>query len=91
MLFMTIFTWEPDKTDEVIKARAEIDEEVLNPKGMKTIGEWTVPGGHRSFRLVEVDDSGVMLAAVMPWVNLGKIESVPVIGVEEGLKQITAG
>lgn len=39
MLFMTIFTWEPDKTDEVIKARAEIDKEVLNPKGMKTIGE----------------------------------------------------
>ena len=90
MLYMTIFTWEPDKADEVIKVRAEIAKEVLTPAGMKAIGEWAVLGGNTVFRLVEADDPKVVLAAVMPWISLGKIESIPVIGVEEALKFIAA-
>ena len=48
MLFMVIFTWEPGKTEEVIKRRARAED----PEGLKVIGEWADLQGGRAFRLV---------------------------------------
>lgn len=54
--------------------------------GAKIIGEWGSIAGGRVFRVVEVDDPKVMLAAVMAWSDLSKIELIPVMTSEEVVK-----
>ena len=87
MLFMSIFTYEPEKRDEVIKRRAE--KGAMIPEGMKVLGEWSDTSGGRVFRLVEMDDPKVGLAATLAWSDLGKIEIVPVLATEESMKVAT--
>ena len=87
MLFMAIFTWEPEKTDEVVKRRAA--EEI--PEGYKMIGEWTDLGSNRVFRLFEVADPKVILAASFAWNDLGNVELAPVMEEEEALKLLPKG
>ena len=84
MLFMTIYTYEPEKREAVIKRRAE--KGAMAPPGMKIVGEWSDITGGRVFRLVEVDDPRVMLGASAAWADLGKIETVPVMQTEEVMK-----
>ena len=84
MLFMYIITWEPAQRAEVIKRRAE--KGAMIPEGMKPIGEWVDLSGGRAFRLVEVDDPKVALAAAVPWVDVAKLEAVPVMEAEERMK-----
>ena len=84
MLFMVIATWEPEKTDEVIKGRAT--EEIS--EGIKIIGEWVDLGSNRVFRLVEADDPMVLLAAGFNFSRIGNMELVPVIESEEALKLV---
>jgi len=88
MLFMSIYTWEPEKRDAVTKRRAE--KGTMIPQGMKIIGEWSCLAGGRVFRLVEVDDPRVMLGASAAWADLGKIEIVPVMETEEVLKLLSS-
>jgi hypothetical protein len=87
MLFMTIYTYEPEKREAVIKRRAE--KGAMAPPGMKIVGEWSDITGGRVFRLVEVDDPRVMLGASAAWADLGKIESVPVMQTEEVMKLVS--
>ena len=87
MLFMGIFTWEPEKTGEVVKRRAT--EEI--PEGMKMIGEWKDLGRGRIFRLFEAVDPKVILAMSSAWEDLGKAEIVPVMETEEVLKLLPKG
>ncbi len=87
MLFMTIYTYEPEKREAVIKRRAE--KGAMAPQGMKIVGEWSDITGGRVFRLVEVDDPRVMLGASAAWADLGKIESVPVMQTEEVMKLVS--
>jgi len=87
MLFMSIFTYEPEKRDEVIKRRAE--KGAMIPEGMKVLGEWSDTSGGRVFRLVEMDDPKVGLAASLAWSDLGKIEIVPVMATEESIQVAT--
>jgi len=82
MLFMAIFTWEPEKTDEVVKRRAK--EKI--PEGIKMVGEWNDLGRGRVFRLFEAVDPKVILAMSFTWEDLGKAEIVPVMETEEVLK-----
>ena len=84
MLFMSIFTYEPEKRDEVVKRRAE--KGAMIPDGMKVLGEWSDVSGGRVFRLVEHDDPMAGLAASLAWNDLGKIEVVGVIATEESVK-----
>ena len=79
MLFMDIWTWEPEKRDEVAKRAAEWK----CPEGIKVIGEWFDLTGHRAFYLYEVEDSKVLLAANDYWTDIAKCESVPVMDIEE--------
>ncbi len=82
MLFMVVFTWEPEKMDEVFKRREA--EEI--PEGYKIVGEWLDISGGRVFRLFDVADTKVIPAVSFPWSALGKPEIVPVIETEEAMK-----
>ena len=83
MLFISVFTWEPEKRDEVVKRRKT---EKIPPEGLKIIGEWADLGSNRVFRLFDVTDPEVILAASFPWNDLGNVELVPVMETEEVLK-----
>jgi len=82
MLIMDIITWEPARSEEVIKRRAE--EKI--PQGVKLIGEWVEIGGYRAYRLVEVADPKLLFAMTSFWIGLGKKELVPVMEGEEMMK-----
>ena len=84
MLFMTIYTFEPSKTKEIVKRRLEIGRGL--PKEAKVIGEWTDLGGGRGFMLSEGTDPKVMLAGTIAWDDLMKIENIPVMEAEEVMK-----
>jgi hypothetical protein len=58
MFFMNIFTWEPEKRDEVIKRCATKKAH----EGIKLIAEWVDLQGGRVFRLIEIDDPKAVLA-----------------------------
>jgi len=84
MLFMAIFTYEPEKRDAVVKRR--MGKGPLLPDGAKIIGEWSSVAGGRVFRLLEIDDATAALAATRAWSDLGKVEMVPIIVTEDALK-----
>ena len=89
MLYMTIFTYEPDKRNEVMKRRLE--KGPMIPQGMQVIGEWSALSGGRVFRLVRVENPIAAMAAVGAWSDLGKYEIVPVIESEEALRHHSPG
>jgi len=78
---MTVYSYEPGNRDAVIKQRAE--KGAMMPPGVKNLGEWSAVGSGKVFRLVEVNDVATLLGAVHPWASLGKIESYPVMPVDE--------
>jgi hypothetical protein len=84
MLFMTVFTYEPANRQAVIKLRAE--KGGLLPAGVKAVGEWSAVGTNRVFRLIEADSVPSLLAAAHPWADLGKIETYPVMSVDDVIK-----
>ena len=83
MLFMCIFTWEPEQRNEIIKRRMQ--GQAL-PEGVKSIGEWVELGGARSFRLIDVADAKLALAGALPWTDIGYLEMIPVMDSEEAVK-----
>ncbi len=87
MLFMTIFTWDPERSDEVSKRRAT--EKVT--EGIRIVGEWVDLQGGRVFRLSETDDPKAFLAESFAWSDLGWIESAPVMESEEVMKLLPKG
>ncbi len=52
----------------------------------KIIGEWGCIAGGRVFRVVDIDDPNAMLAAVMAWSDLGKVELIPIMTSEDVIK-----
>jgi hypothetical protein len=87
MLFMTVYSYEPGNRDAVIKQRAE--KGGLLPPSVKTLGEWSAVGAGRVFRLIEANDVPSLLAAVHPWASLGKVETYPVMPVDDVIKLLT--
>jgi hypothetical protein len=87
MLFMAIATYEPEKRNEIIKRRQERGA-IEPPKGAKLLGEWTVIGGGKVFRLIDVEDPKAALAGTLAWSDLCKIELIPVLLTEESMKLI---
>lgn len=88
MLFLTIFTYDPDKRNEVIKRRLEIGSQI--PAGMKLVGEWSAIGGGKVFRIVEVASPEVSLAATRAWSDLGRMEIIPIMSTADAMKHIPA-
>ena len=89
MLFMVIFTWEPDKRNEVLKRRME--QGALSPPEIKILGEWVDMQGGRTFRLIQNDDPKAGMKATMAWADLGKLEIVPLMETEEVMKLAASG
>lgn len=87
MLFMSIFSWEPEKRDEVIKRRAE---GLFMPEGAKCLGQWSATGGGRTFTLFEVNDNMAAAQWAASFNDLGKFETHLVVDTEELIKAITA-
>jgi hypothetical protein len=86
MLFMTIFTYEPDKRDEVVK-RA-LTKGTMVPEGAMDLGQWSSTSGGKVFRLVEMDDPLVAYKGTYAWSDLGKVEVYPVIDTQELLRRL---
>jgi hypothetical protein len=82
MLFMTMFTWEPGKTEEVMRMRMK---ETEHP-GRKVVKEWVALETNLVFRLVEITDPAALLKASSGWSDLGYLELHPVMESEEALK-----
>ena len=86
MLYLTIFTYDPETRNEVVKRRLERGAQI--PAGMKVIGEWSAIGGGKVFRVVEVASPEVSLAATRAWSDLGRMEIIPVMSTEDAMKHI---
>ena len=82
MLFMTMFQWEPGKTEEVMQMRAK----ETHPPGRKIVKEWIALETNLVFRLVEITDPAALLKASSGWSDIGYIEMHPVMESEEALK-----
>lgn len=86
MLFMTVFTFEPEQRDAILKRRREGPFHV---EGTKYLGEWSALAGGKVFRLVETDDVRALIAGAHPWTDLGKLEFIPVISGDDLLKVLS--
>jgi hypothetical protein len=82
MLFMTMFQWEPGKTEEIMQMRTK---ETHHP-GRTIVKEWIALETNLVFRLVEITDPAALLKASSGWSDLGYIEMHPVMESEEALK-----
>jgi len=83
MLFMAVFTYDPQDRDRVVERGLEKAE---NPGGVKVKGEWFDISGHRVFRLFEADDAAHVAALFYNWTDLGVAELIPVVETEFALK-----
>jgi hypothetical protein len=89
MLFMTVYSWEPGKRDEVAK-RSPLNEDAALPKGIKSLGQWSVIGNNRGFRLLDVEDPEAMYKGAREWTDLFNVEYFPVLETAEVLKIISS-
>ena len=80
---MSIYTWEPEKTEEVFKRRAR----KWFPEGVKIIGQWTDLASNRTFTLWEADAKSTTRFS-HAWSDAGKSEIIPVMETEEYMKLI---
>jgi hypothetical protein len=87
MLFMAVFTYQPEHRDEVIRRRAE--KGPLVPNGVTVLGEWSYIGSGRVLRLIEVEDSAAAVGAEMAWTDIGDLEVLPVVEVDKIMPRIT--
>ena len=84
MLFLSIFSYTPEKRAQVIQRRLE--KGAMDPPGSKLLGEWSYAGGGKVFRLSETNDVASILGLAKAWADLGQIEIYPVLETEEALK-----
>lgn len=87
MLFMSIYTYEPDKRDEVLRRRAE---GLFTPEGAKFLGQWSSTTGGRAFTLFEVDSGLAAAKWAQAWNDLGKFEIYPVVETDQLMKAMAA-
>lgn len=83
MLFMAIFTYEPENRDRVIERRLESKDA---PKKVNIRGQWYDVSGHRVFCLFEATDAAHVAALFYDWTDLGIAELIPVVETEFVIK-----
>lgn len=88
MLFMTIFSYEPENRDKVIK-RA-VSKGLQTPDNVKELGVWSALSGGKVFRLLEADDEKLLYQGTYLWSDLGKIEVVPVMETHQLLEMLAS-
>jgi hypothetical protein len=84
MLFMTMFQWEPGKTDEIMQTRMK--ENV--PSGVKVIREWIALDTNMVFRLIDTNDPVALLKDSSTWADLGYTEMHPVMDSMDAIKVV---
>ena len=87
MLLMTIYTYEPDKRDEVLRRRAE---GIFKPEGASLVGQWSSVTGGRVFTIFELEKPLTAVKWSQAWNDLGKFEVYPVVDTEEMIKAMAA-
>jgi hypothetical protein len=73
---IAIFTFDPQKFDEVIERRKQ--EQATACGKINILGEWCDTKGGRIVRLIEDGDLGEILAAYRMWSDMGTLEIFPV-------------
>ena len=82
MLFMSMFQWEPGKTDEIMELRMK--ESI--PSGVKVVSEWVALETNMVFRLIDTDDPVALLKISSMWSDLGYTEMHPVMNSMDAIK-----
>ena len=88
MLFISIYTYEPDKRDVVLKRRFE---SLFTPEGVQCLGQWSCTTGGRVFTLFEGDDALILSQWAHAWSDLGKFDVFPVVDTEQLLEVMAQG
>lgn len=79
---MDIITWDSKDRDEVI----ERWEKWEYPKGNKIIGEWDDLSSCRHILLYDVENSEAYAAAMLPWLDICRFDSFPVMESSDTMK-----
>jgi hypothetical protein len=82
---IAIFTFDPQKFDEVIEQRKQ--EQGIACGKTKILGEWCDTINGRILRLVEDGDREEILAAYRMWSDLGTLEIFPVTDTNDLINQ----
>ncbi len=85
MLFMSISTWKPENTAELVQRRAEGP---AVPDGIKVLGEWVDAAGGRVFRLSEANDVTPLMLSAYAWSDLMEMSIIPVMQTQSALDAI---
>lgn len=88
MLFMIVYSWPPDKRDEIIKRRLE--KGTMVPGGVKIVGEWTSIE-NKDFCLVESTDPKLLTQAILAWNDILSTEVYMVLDTEKDLLGLLKG
>ena len=83
MLFINIYSYDPDKRDKIIARRLE--KGLMFPKGIKVLGEWSAIGGSMGVIVCETDDPKALAQASLAWSDLLKSDIFPVLKTEDVL------
>jgi hypothetical protein len=83
MLFMAIFTYDPQDRNQVIQRRMK---SAPARSGVEVKGEWYDVSGHRVFRLFEADSVAHVAALFYDWTDIGVAELIPVLETEFAIK-----
>jgi hypothetical protein len=82
---IAIFSFDPQKFDEVVERRKQEQGSACGKT--KILGEWCDTKNGRVVRLVQGGDFGTVLAAYRMWSDLGKLEIFPVMDMTELIDQ----
>ena len=86
MLFMTIFSYDPENRDKVIKRAVSKGTQI--PENVKELGVWSALSGSKVFRLLEADDEKLLYRGTYLWSDLGRIEIIPVMETNKLLEML---
>lgn len=78
MIFMDIVSWEPEDSEKVM----ECYEGYAYPESITVIDEWIDLTGHRIFVIYEVTDEAAYATANLPFMEICRFESIPVMKAE---------
>lgn len=75
MLFFDVSTWEPKDSEKVI----EHFKQLRAPAGVTIVNQWVDLNGGRYFILYEAEDEEAYANFNLPWSDICKIDSSPVM------------
>jgi hypothetical protein len=89
MLFISMYSWDIEKRDEIIKRRLE--RGIMAPEGVKVLGEWTAVSRNVGFTLFEAEDPKLITQFNLAWNDILKIDLLLVLETEKDLIGLLKG